>query len=159
MMTAKALERAQNLGLDLVEVAPMAKPPVCKIMDYGKHKYEQSRKKQEQKKKQNIVHLKEIRFRPQTDIHDLEFKVKNMVKFLESGDKVKVSVFFRGREMAFKDKGRALLDKVIDLVGDKGVVESVPKMEGRSMGMILIPSSLAPKKLKQQMKEMQNAKT
>ena len=111
--TEDAMKRAQEEGLDLVEISPTAKPPVCKILDYGKYKYQENRKKHEAKKKQVIVHLKEIRFRPTTDTHDVEFKVKNILKFLEHGDKVKITVVFRGREMAYKQKGAELLNPVL----------------------------------------------
>lgn len=140
-----AINRAKDESLDLVEISPMAKPPVCKIMDYGKYKYQENRKKHEAKKKQTIVHLKEIRFRPATDKHDIDFKVKNIIKFLNDGDKVKISVAFRGREMAYKQRGDELLKRVITNVGEHGAVETNVSMEGRQMFVILVPPALAPK--------------
>ena len=143
--TEDAMKRAQEEGLDLVEISPTAKPPVCKILDYGKYKYQENRKKHEAKKKQVIVHLKEIRFRPTTDTHDVEFKVKNILKFLEHGDKVKITVVFRGREMAYKQKGAELLNRVLHEIGEHGVLEAPMSSEGRQLYMIILPPALAPK--------------
>lgn len=136
---AEALRLAQENDLDLVEVAPDSKPPVCKIMDYGRYKYAQSKRAHEAKKKQTVIHLKEVKLRPRTEKHDLDFKIKNVVKFLSSGDKVKVSMFFRGREIVHKELGRRLLDQVKEEVKDVGVVEQQPKSEGRMMIMIIAP--------------------
>ena len=132
-----ALTRANEEGLDLVEVSPMAKPPVCKIMDYGKFKYETKKKANEAKKKQVIVHLKEVKFRPKTEDHDYDFKVKNIRRFLEEGDKARVTIMFRGREITHKDIGQRILDDVVKDLKDIAIVETTPRMEGRSMFMIL----------------------
>ena len=135
-----ALEKAQEFGFDLVEVNPMAKPPVCKIMDYGKFKYEEKKKASEAKKKQVVVHLKEVKLRPKTEDHDYDFKVRNVKRFLEEGNKARVTIMFRGREITHKELGQALLDDVIKDVKDIGVVEQTPRMEGRQMFMILAPN-------------------
>lgn len=137
--TAHALEMARDRGLDLVEVAPNAIPPVCRLMDYGKYRYEQSRKERESRKHQTTVELKEVRIRPKIDDHDLETKGRHAAKFLDAGDKVKVSVLFRGREMAHPEIGRGLLDQLIELLRSHGSVEQMPKIEGRTMTMILAP--------------------
>lgn len=138
-VTSKALELAQNQGLDLVEVSPDAKPPVCKIMDYGKYKYEQTKKLKEAKKHQVVVILKEVKFRPNTDEHDFNFKLKNINRFLDDGNKVKVTMVFRGREMVYREKGRETLKRIAQEVADKAVPEVEPKMEGRQMFLILAP--------------------
>ena len=135
-----ALSTAQEQGLDLVEVNPMAKPPVCKIMDYGKFKYEEKKRASEAKKKQVVVHLKEVKMRPKTEEHDYEFKVRNVKRFLEEGNKAKLTIMFRGREITHRELGQALLDDVVKDVKDVGVVEQMPRMEGRQMFMILAPS-------------------
>lgn len=135
--TEEALKKAENYSLDLVEVAPNSKPPVCRIMDYGKYKYEQSKKEKISKKKQHIITVKEIRLRPRTDDHDLETKIKHARKFLEQRNKVKVTMLFRGREMAYQDFGRELLDRVQIMLEDIAKLESEPKMEGRRMIMVL----------------------
>ena len=137
----QALAEATQAGLDLVEVSPHAEPPVCKIMDYGRFKYEQAKKQQEAKKKQVIVHLKEIKVSPKTDPHDLETKIRSIRRFLERKDKVKVSVFFRGREIALSEKGEELLKQVAEEVDDISSVEFAPKFEGRHLFMILAPKS------------------
>lgn len=126
--------------MDLVEVNPMAKPPVCKIMDYGKFKYEEKKRASEAKKKQVVVHLKEVKMRPKTEEHDYEFKVRNVKRFLEEGNKAKLTIMFRGREITHRELGQALLDDVVKDVKDIGVVEQMPRMEGRQMFMILAPS-------------------
>jgi translation initiation factor IF-3 len=136
----QALERAQAEGMDLVEVNPMAKPPVCKIMDYGKFKYEEKKKASEAKKKQVVVHLKEVKLRPKTEEHDYEFKVRNVKRFLEEGNKAKVTIVFRGREITHKELGSAILDDVNKDLKDVAVVEQAPRMEGRQMFMILSPN-------------------
>ena len=137
--TFEALRIANERGLDLVEVAPTASPPVCRLMDYGKYKYEQTKKEREAKKNQKIVLLKEMRLRPKIDEHDLETKTKLVQKFLEDGDKVKVTVVFRGRELAHPQLGRELLDSVLDRLKGIVAVERPPLMEGKAMSMILRP--------------------
>lgn len=137
--TRDALEMARNRGLDLVEVAPNAIPPVCRLMDYGKFRYEQSRKERESRKNQHVVELKEVRIRPKIDDHDLETKGRQAAKFLDHGDKVKMTVTFRGREMAHPDLGKALLDQLIELLRTHGTVEQAPRLEGRAMSVIMNP--------------------
>jgi len=134
----QALEMAEKEGLDLVEVSPTSKPPVCKIMDYGKYKYELSKKEKIVKKRQQIIHVKEIRFRPKIEAHDFDFKVKHARKFLESGDKVKASVLFRGREMTHLEFGRELLKRFEEELADVAKVEKPAQMEGRNMVLFLI---------------------
>jgi translation initiation factor IF-3 len=133
----EAISKAEDLGLDLVEVAPNAVPPVCRIMDFGKYKYELNKKAQESKKHQTIIAVKEIKFRPRTDDHDVNFKLNNIKKFLADGDKVKVSVMFRGREMAHQELGRALLDRIVQELQGIAAVEQAPRMEGRNMFLML----------------------
>ncbi|MEE2860640.1 MAG: translation initiation factor IF-3 [Paracoccus sp. (in: a-proteobacteria)] len=133
------LQMAQDAGLDLVEISPNATPPVCKVMDLGKFKYEQQKREAEARKKQKIIEVKEIKFRPGTDIHDYDVKMRSVMKFLEGGDKVKVTLRFRGREMAHQDLGLELLNRVKDDVGEAGKVESMPKLEGRQMVMMISP--------------------
>ena len=135
------MELAEQAGLDLVEISPNANPPVCKIMDYGKYKYEQQKRESEARKKQKIVEVKEVKFRPNTDTHDYDVKMRNVFKFLESGDKVKVTLRFRGREMAHQNLGRELLERVAEDVKEIGKVENMPKMEGRQMVMMIGPVS------------------
>lgn len=141
MPVPKALDIAASLSLDLVEVSPQAKPPVCKIMDYGRFKYELTKKQQEARKKQTVVQLKEVKVRPKTGDHDLETKLKNIRKFIEKRNKVKVTVMFRGREITMSDRGRSVLESIITEVEDVAVVESTPKFEGRTMMMILVPKA------------------
>lgn len=145
METRKALEMAQNLGLDLCEVSPKAKPPVCKILDYGKFKYEQKKKKSAAKKKQAVTTLKEVQFRPRTDTHDIDYKVRNILRFLEEGNKVKVSIRFRGREMAHTEIGHDLVKKILERVGDAGVMDQRAKMESRVLSFTLSPNPKAKK--------------
>ncbi|WP_069470206.1 translation initiation factor IF-3 [Candidatus Marithrix sp. Canyon 246] len=135
----EALEQAKKAELDLVEIVPNAKPPVCRIMDYGKFLFEQKRKQRESKKKQKQVQIKEAKFRPNTDQGDYQVKLRNLIRFLESGDKAKVTLRFRGREMAHQNLGRDLLKRVEVDLADYGTVEQRPKMEGRQMVMILAP--------------------
>ncbi|HBZ45196.1 MAG TPA: translation initiation factor IF-3 [Maritimibacter sp.] len=135
----RGMELAAQAGLDLVEISPNATPPVCKIMDFGKFKYEQQKRESEARKKQKTIEVKEVKFRPNTDIHDYEVKMKNVVKFLEKGDKVKVTLRFRGREMAHQNLGRELLERVAEDVKEIGKVENMPKMEGRQMIMMIGP--------------------
>ncbi|HEY3307448.1 MAG TPA: translation initiation factor IF-3 [Desulfuromonadaceae bacterium] len=137
--TSTALEMAEQQQLDLVEVSPNAVPPVCRIMDYGKFKYQQSKKLQEAKKKQVHVEVKEIKLRPKTDDHDLMFKVKHVKRFLEEGNKAKVTLVFRGREITHMDIGRAVIERFAAELADVAVVESHPRVDGRSMFMILAP--------------------
>ncbi len=139
MPTQEAMDKAVQEGLDLVEVAPNSDPPVCKIMDYGKYKYQTSKKQQEGKKKSKTLQLKEVRVRPHTDEHDLEFKIRNIKKFLEKKDKVKVTVLFKGREMAYMDAGVALLSRVSQDVAELGTVEQSPTREGWRLTMVLVP--------------------
>lgn len=139
MSTADAQRKADDMGLDLVEVSPMAKPPVCKIMDYGKFKYQQKRKAADAKKKQQTIELKEVKFRPKTDIHDFEVKLSRLKRFLEEGNKGKVTVMFRGREIVHPEIGQDILKRVMEQLEGESVVESAPKMEGRQMVMILGP--------------------
>ena len=133
------LQMAQDAGLDLVEISPNATPPVCKVMDLGKFKYEQQKREAEARKKQKIIEIKEIKFRPGTDTHDYDVKMRSVTKFLEEGDKVKVTLRFRGREMAHQDLGLELLNRVRTDVGEAGKVESMPKLEGRQMVMMIAP--------------------
>ncbi|MDE0348050.1 MAG: translation initiation factor IF-3 [Boseongicola sp.] len=136
----QALELAEDSGLDLVEISPNASPPVCKIMDYGKFKYEQQKRESDARKKQKTIEIKEVKFRPNTDIHDYDVKMRNVTRFLESGDKVKVTLRFRGREMAHLNLGRDLLERVADDIKEIGKVENMPKMEGRQMVMMIGPA-------------------
>ncbi len=135
----EAIEKAKELGLDLVEVAPGAKPPVCRIMDYGKFKYIQSKRDHEAKKKQTIINVKEMKLRPRTDEHDFQVKLKHIRRFLEEGDKVKVTCRFRGRELAYTDQGIARLKRIAEEAEDLAKIESHPKKEGRTIMMILAP--------------------
>lgn len=138
---SQALALAASQELDLVEVSPTAVPPVCRIMDYGKFKYQQSKKLQEAKKKQVQVQLKEVKLRPKTDEHDLQFKINHILRFLEEGNKAKVTLVFRGREITHMEFGKKSLDKIVEAVKDVAVIEVAPKMEGRSMFMIVAPKS------------------
>ena len=132
---------AEIAGLDLVEISPNARPPVCKVMDFGKFKYEQQKRESEARKKQKIIEIKEIKFRPNTDVHDYGVKMRNVVKFLENGDKVKITMRFRGREMAHQNLGLELLHRVAADVEEIGKVENMPKLEGRQMVMLIGPVS------------------
>jgi len=133
------IARAEAVGLDLVEVAPEADPPVCKILDYGKHKFEAQKRRAEARKKQKTVDVKEIKMRPNIDTHDYDVKMRNVVRFLKDGDKVKVTLRFRGREMAHQDLGAKVLERVRTDVEDLAKVEQFPKMEGRQMTMVMAP--------------------
>jgi len=137
--TRDALVKAEDFGLDLVEVQPNADPPVCKILDYGKYKYEAQKRANEARKKQKIIEVKEIKFRPNIDEHDYQVKMRNVNKFLSGGDKVKVTLRFRGREMAHQELGANVLARVRDETEDIAKVEAMPKMEGRQMIMVLAP--------------------
>ena len=135
----EGLQMAIDAGLDLVEVSPNADPPVCKILDYGKFKYEQQKKRNEARKKQKIIEVKEIKMRPGIDEHDYQVKMRSMRRFLDDGDKVKVTIRFRGREMAHQELGMKVLDRVCDDLDELIKVEMVPQMEGRLMTMVLAP--------------------
>ena len=140
MNTNEAITKAKNHGLDLIEIAPNANPPVCKIMDMGKYKYDAQKKANLAKKKQKIVSLKEIKMRPVTETHDYEFKVKNAKKFISKGDKVKFTIKFKGREMQHLDIGKNLMNRIIDDTKDIAKVETQPKFEGKQMTMIIQPN-------------------
>ena len=137
--TEQALQTAYSQNLDLVEVAPEARPPVCRIMDYGKFRYEQSKKAREAKKKQTVIELKEIKLRPKTEEHDFQFKARHAERFLQEGNKAKITMMFRGREMARMDRGRVVLDRFVETLKEVCVVEQAPKVEGRNMSLILAP--------------------
>ncbi len=137
LQTREAIRKAEELGLDLVEVAPTANPPVCRIMDFGKYKYEMSKKAHESRKHQTVILIKEIKLRPRTDEHDIQFKVNNVKRFLADGNKVKVSIMFRGREMAHPEQGRALLDRIVKELENEAVIEQHPRMEGRNMYIMM----------------------
>jgi translation initiation factor IF-3 len=139
MPTHEALRLAEERGLDLVEISPRAFPPVCRIMDYGKYKYEEAKKKQQARKRASTVETKEIKFRPKTEEHDMAFKVKHVRRFLEQGNKVRLAVVFRGREITHPQTGMAVLNKVVDLCNDIATVEVTPNMEGRRMIMVITP--------------------
>ena len=144
--TEEALSLAQDRDMDLVEVAPTANPPVCRIMDYGKHKYKASKKAHEAKKKQKIIHLKEVKFRPNTDQHDFDFKLRNVHRFLENGDKAKVVIFFKGREIVHREFGMKVLQRVAEATEEDAVIEQQAKQEGRTLVMILAPKNSKTKK-------------
>jgi translation initiation factor IF-3 len=137
---AEGIRRAQEAGLDLVEISPNAEPPVCKVLDFGKYKYTQQKKAHEARRKQKVIALKEIKLRPTIDKHDLEVKMRNIVKFLEEGDKVKLTLRFRGREMSHQELGKKLLDRVREELGELIKVEHHPTLEGRQMIMIVAPA-------------------
>lgn len=139
MPTREALRISRDHELDLVVVAPNAKPPVCRIMDYDKYKYEQSKREKEARKKQKVITVKEVRLRPNIEEHDLNVKMRNAMRFLTSGDKVKVTVRFRGRQIAYKDAGRELLAEIAEGVKELGMIEKGARVEGRQMTMVLAP--------------------
>lgn len=139
VVVEEALKIATESGLDLVEIAPNAEPPVCRVMDFGKYKFEQSKKLHEAKKKQKQIHIKEIKFRPGTGEGDYQVKLRNLVRFLENGDKTKITVRFRGREMAHREIGMQLLKRIESELSELAVVEQYPKMEGRQMVMLMSP--------------------
>ena len=139
MSIGAALELAEDAGLDLVEVAPNSEPPVCRVMDYGKFVFEQSKKAQSARRKQKQIHVKEIKFRPGTEEGDYQIKLRNLIRFLTSGDKTKVTLRFRGREMAHKELGAELLQRVQNDLQEYGVVEQFPQLEGRQMIMVIAP--------------------
>ncbi len=150
----QALRLAQDEGMDLVEVSPMAKPPVCKIMDYGKFKYTEKKKQNEAKKKQVVVQLKEVKLRPRTEEHDYSVKIRKIREFLEEANKARVTVMFRGREITHRELGQKVLQRVIEDMREVAVIESAPRMEGRQMFMILAPN---PKMLQAQRSRHQAA--
>lgn len=135
----EAMNIAREAGLDLVEVAPNAEPPVCRIMDYGRYRYEEQKKKQEAKKRQVIVQIKEIKLRPKTDEHDYQTKLAHIRRFIEGGDRCKVTIFFRGREIVHKDRGQTMLDRVVEDTRDIAKVEQEARAEGRTLFMMLTP--------------------
>jgi translation initiation factor IF-3 len=135
----EALEAAARAGLDLVEISPTASPPVCRIMDYGKFRYQQNKKIQDAKKSQTTIQIKEIRLRPKTEEHDLDVKIRHIKKFLQQNDKVKITMMFRGREITYADLGKKVMEKLRDALIDVGVIEMQPRLEGRSMIMVIVP--------------------
>lgn len=139
MARGDAIAAAREAGMDLVEVAAASDPPVCRIMDYGKFKYEQQKKKADAKKRQNVIQIKEIKVRPKTDDHDYETKLRHIRRFLEDGDRCKVTVFFRGREIVHKDRGMAILERMVTDLADVARQEQPPKAEGRTLQMLLVP--------------------
>jgi translation initiation factor IF-3 len=141
MSLAAALAHAAEEKLDLVEVAPKATPPVCKVMDYGKYKYQQSKKLQDAKKKQSTIQVKEVKIRPKTEEHDYQFKLRHLKRFLNEKNKAKVTIMFRGREIAHSELGLKIMERIIEDTKEFGTVEQKPKLEGRNMTMILAPSS------------------
>jgi len=135
------MSAAREKGMDLVEVAPNARPPVCRIMDYGRYKYEQAKAEREAKRKQHVTQMKEIKMRPNIEEHDFEFKTRHIKRFLSERDKVKVTIMFRGREMAHTENGKEALDDVVEEIGDLAVVEQQARLEGRNMFLILAPNT------------------
>jgi translation initiation factor IF-3 len=138
--TREALQMARDRGLDLMEVSPNAQPPVCKICDYGKFKYEKKKKDAQAKKKQTVIKVKEIQLRPQTEEHDLDYKFKNVREFLEEGDKAKITIMFRGREITYADQGFKMMKRLQEMVKDIAIVEAHPKLEGKKLIMVLAPA-------------------
>ena len=137
----EAIKIAEERGLDLVEVAPNSQPPVCRIMNYGKYKYQQSKRTQEARKHQTVIHIKEVKVRPRTEEHDFQFKLRHVKRFLDEGNKVKISILFRGREIAHPEFGKELLNRFVEGVKDMSMIEQFPRLEGRNMVMILAPKS------------------
>ena len=137
MSTPDAIKRAEEAGLDLVEVAPTAVPPVCRIIDYSKYKYEQEKREKEARKKQRVIHIKEVRMGPKIGEHDYQFKLHNLEDFLKRGDKVKVTMMFKGREMSHIDLGRKILDRLASDISAVGEIEEAPRLEGRIIGMVI----------------------
>ncbi|MBI5217195.1 MAG: translation initiation factor IF-3 [Ignavibacteriae bacterium] len=156
MTPSEALNMARQQGLDLIEIVPNAQPPVCKIMDIGKYKYEQSKKERIQRKNQQVTLLKELRFHPNTDDHDVEFKIRHAKQFLEDGHKVKATVVFKGREMTYTEQGRVLLARIAESLADFAKVDQEAKLEGRSMAMIFAPERGSKKKGSIKSKESQS---
>ena len=143
MTSREALFKAEDAGLDLVEISPNADPPVCKILDFGKYRYQEQKKRAEARKKQKVIEIKELKLRPVIDDHDLEVKLKAAIRFLDEGDKVKFTLRFRGREMAHQDLGMKLLQRVKDTLADKIKIEQEPKAEGRQIIMVVGPAKSA----------------
>ena len=147
--TVQARRIAEDEGLDLVEIAPNADPPVCRIMDYGKYKYDQAIKAKQARKNQSKIETKEMKFRPKIDVGDYNTKKKHVLRFLDAGNKVKITIMFRGREMSHPDQGLSILEKLADDLKDVAVIESAPKMEGRNMHMLIAPLPASAKKRKE----------
>lgn len=152
MNPTEALKLARQRALDLIEIVPNASPPVCKIMDFGKYKYEQTKKDKLQRKHQQVTHVKELRFHPNTDVHDFEFKTRHARKFLEDGHKLKATVVFKGREITYKEQGESLLHRLEERLADIAKVEQIAKLEGRSMAMIFAPERGTKKKSEKKQK-------
>ena len=148
MPTREALRMAEEQHLDLVEVAPKAKPPVCRIMDFGKYRYEQQKREKEAKKKQKIINIKEVKLRPNIEQHDFDVKLKNALRFVEEGNKVKVTIMFRGRELSHPELGKEVLGRVAERLGDSVSIERNAKLEGKNMTMIVAPKVQKPSKSK-----------
>jgi translation initiation factor IF-3 len=158
LATQEALRRAQEQNLNLVEVAPNSRPPVCRILDYGKYKYDQKQDQKRRKKNQVVVEVKEVKFRPKIERHDFEFKLNHIIRFLAQGDKVKCTLMFRGRELAHTELGQVMLEKVLAQLEGKIVIEQPPRLEGRNMTMLIAAKPGAwPKKEKKQSKEEDEA--
>jgi len=147
MTPTEAIATARQRGLDLIEIVPNATPPVCKIMDLGKYKYEQTKRDKLQRKHQHVTQLKELRFHPNTDVHDFDFKIRHAKKFLEEGHKVKATVVFKGREITYKEHGEELLKRLAEDLADVAKVDQEPKLEGRTMAMIFSPDRAQKKKI------------
>ena len=158
MSPREAVSVAQQRGLDLIEIVPNASPPVCKIMDFGKYKYEQAKKDKLQRKHQQVTQVKELRFHPNTDDHDFEFKYRHAVRFLEEGHKVKATVMFKGREITYAEHGEALLKRLSERLADVAKVDQVAKLEGRAMAMIFAPDKGTKKKQSVKQQEPQQEK-
>lgn len=146
MTPHEAMSIARERGKDLIEIVPNASPPVCKIMDFGKYKYELTKKERLQRKHQHVTQLKEIRFHPNTDVHDFEFKARHAIRFLEEGHKVKAAVIFKGREITYTEQGEDVLHRLIQKLADIGKIDQPIKLEGRSMSMIFAPNKTGKKK-------------
>ena len=158
MGPSEATRLAKSRGLDLIEIVPNATPPVCKIMDFGKFRYEQTKKDKIQRKHQHVTQLKELRFHPNTDVHDFEFKARHARRFLEEGHKVKATVVFKGREITYKEQGEDVLHRLADRLADIAKVDQEAKLEGRSMAMIFAPDRSAKKKSEAKPKQQAEAK-
>ena len=156
--TAQAQRIADDMNLDLVEIAPNADPPVCRIMDYGKFKYDQAIKAKQARKNQNKIEIKEMKFRPKIDVGDYTTKKKHVLRFLEAGNKVKITIMFRGREMAHPEQGLTILERLADDLKDVAVIESQPKMEGRNMHMVIAPLPAAVTKKKKEQDSQEEGK-
>lgn len=141
MPLKEAMRIAEEQGLDLVEVAPNATPPVCRVMNYGKYKYQQSKRSQEARKHQTVIQVKEVKLRPRTEEHDFQFKLRHAKRFLSEGNKVKISILFRGRELAHPEFGRDMMNRFLEEVKDIMVIEQAPRLEGRNMVMVVAPKS------------------